>query len=79
MKEENPYIDVTDVPELAEPESKVFVQIECECAYSLKGSSQRCDVDQTLEKMSVVGTDSAAAVCRRGHSLCSTVCPADLL
>src|SRR6266513_678321 len=62
----NSYQEPGDLPELADPNSPSMVQATCECAYSLKGSDMRCDMDQTIEKSSFMGTENTAASCRRG-------------
>ena len=68
----------SDAPELEERHDQILAQITCECAYSLSGSDLRCDMDQTIERSSVIGAESASAPCRRGRSLCSDVCPLQL-
>jgi hypothetical protein len=73
-----PYQDNQDLPDLAATESQTMVQATCECQYSLKGSDIRCDLDQTMERSSVLGNDDSANPCLRGRSLCKDVCPSDL-
>ena len=68
----------SDIPELAEHNDPILVQIDCECAYSLTGSDLRCDMDQTIERSSVIGAESVSVTCHRGRSLCSDVCPQHL-
>jgi hypothetical protein len=67
-----------DLPDLADPDAQTMVQATCECAYSLRGSDMRCDLDQTVERSSVVGTDDSNTICRRGRTLCKEVCPETL-
>ncbi len=78
QKEINPYQPVQDSPELQDPVSQNLLQVTCECVYSLQGSDPRCDMDQTVEKSSVIGADDFEHTCRRGNSICHDVCPANL-
>ena len=65
----------TEIPELVERNDKVLVQISCECEYSLTGSDLRCDMDQTIERSSVIDAESVNSTCRQGRSLCGDLCP----
>jgi hypothetical protein len=71
------YAGAQDLPDLAEP-AHAMVRATCDCAYSLKGSDMRCDLDQTVEKSSLLDADNPSAFCRRGNSLCRDVCPSNL-
>ena len=77
VKANDPYPEAapSDVPELDEPEHQAFIQVHCSCDYSLMGSDPRCDVDQTLERSTVVGVQDAADSCRRAVSICRDTCP----
>jgi hypothetical protein len=72
----NPYQPVSDAPELADASTRDLIDVHCDCEYSLQGSDPRCDLDQTVEKSSVLGADDATHSCRRGNLLCHDVCPA---
>ena len=74
----DPYHAVAEAPELEEPTARNLIQVRCDCEYSLQGSDQRCDLDQVIEKSSVLGADDPSNSCRRGNSLCRDVCPAHL-
>jgi hypothetical protein len=74
----NAYEDATPSPDLEEPDGKPLVRIRCECEYSLSGSDVRCDMDQVIERDSVVGVENAVDTCRRGNTLCRSVCPGRL-
>ena len=75
LKRDNPYDPSPDGLELDEPSRRAIFQAECSCDYSLMGSDPRCDVDQTVEKSSLVGAESQDNVCRRAATICRDVCP----
>jgi hypothetical protein len=79
MKTNNPYLPVPEAPELEDPhDNQVGVQVVCACDYTLKGSDVRCDMDQTIEKTSVIGGDKPTETCHRGRTLCNDLCPSRL-
>jgi hypothetical protein len=71
----DPYRAVQDAPELEDPTVRNLVQVRCECEYSLQGSDQRCDMDQTVEKSAVLDASDPDHSCRRENLLCKDVCP----
>ncbi len=71
----NPYQAVSVAPELTDASTRDLIDVHCDCGYSLRGSDPRCDLDQTVEKSSVMGTDDPSHSCRRGDLLCREVCP----
>lgn len=74
----NPY-QPADLPEdHLDAGAQALVQVNCSCEYSLSGSNPTCDMEQTVEKSSVLGVENAAETCRRGKSLCKDVCPSRL-
>lgn len=72
------YVRTSDVPELPPPEAGRLVKISCSCDYSLSGSDLRCDFDKTIERSTLLGSESPTEVCRRGKILCEDACPRDL-
>jgi hypothetical protein len=74
----NPYEGAQDLPEFQESAAQALVQVSCSCEYSLSGSDPRCDMEETVEKSSVIGVENPTATCRRGKSLCKDVCPSRL-
>ena len=74
----NPYPAAVDLPEFQDQAAQSLVQVSCSCEYSLSGSDPRCDMEETLEKSSIIGADNPTVTCRRGKSLCKDVCPARL-
>ena len=74
----NPYQALSDLPEFQDQAAQALVQVSCSCEYSLSGSDPRCDMEETVEKSSVLGVDNPAATCRRGKTLCKDVCPSRL-
>ena len=71
----DPYHASEQAPELEEAKAANLLQVICTCEYSLQGSDQRCDMDQTVEKSSVIAPDDDAHSCRRGNLICRDVCP----
>ena len=78
MNMANPYQAAQDLPEFQDSDAQALVQVSCSCEYSLSGSDPRCDMEETLEKSSVIGVDNPTATCRRGKALCKDVCPSRL-
>jgi hypothetical protein len=78
LEASNPYQPAQDIPELQDPTTPSIIQITCSCEYSLSGSDPRCDMDQTVEKSSILGVDHPSETCRRGKILCKDVCPSRL-
>jgi len=78
LKAIDPYQVTSDAPELEEPVNKNLLQVVCDCGYSLQGSDPRCDVDQSMEKSSIIAADDLEHSCRRGNLLCHDVCPSRL-
>ena len=74
----NPYQAAQDLPEFQETDAQALVQVSCSCEYALSGSDPRCDMEETVEKSSVIGVDNPTATCRRGKALCKDVCPSRL-
>lgn len=74
----NPYHQTLDMPELEEASAPSVIEVTCECTYSLSGADPLCDVDQTVEKSSVLGTNDPLLACRPGNLLCRDVCPRTL-
>jgi hypothetical protein len=75
LKADNPYLPPSDDPALDESGAQAFVRVDCECQYSLTGSNVLCDMEETVEKSSVIGTDKPAETCLRGRMLCKEICP----
>jgi len=71
----NPYAVRPGDLELDGPGTQAFARVTCECQYSLMGSNVLCDIDQTIERSSVMGADKPAEACLRGRALCKDVCP----
>jgi hypothetical protein len=78
LKDESPYQDSLDLPELAETVTEHSVKAICECSYSLKGSDVRCDLDQTVEHSAFFANQTPEVFCQSGASLCSSICPRNL-
>jgi hypothetical protein len=74
----DPYPAAPEVPEFDDSSHQALIQVNCDCAYSLQGSDPRCDVDQAIERSSVLGADDPAHSCHRGNALCRDVCPPHL-
>ena|SRR5436309_12644414 len=74
----DPYPAAPEDPDLEDPGKEELMQVRCECEYSLRGSDLLCDVDQTVERSSVLAAEDPSHGCRRGRSLCREVCPARL-
>ena len=75
VKADSPYLPHSDDLELDGPGAQAFVRVDCQCQYSLAGSNVLCDMDQTVERSSVMGGDKPTEICRRGRSLCNDICP----
>ena len=71
----NPYQATQDLPGFEEPKAAALIEISCACEYSLSGSNPVCDLEQTIERSSVVGVDNVSSTCRKGKILCRDVCP----
>jgi predicted RNA-binding protein with PUA-like domain len=78
LNDTNPYQPAQDLPEFQDSNAQALVQASCSCGYSLSGSDPRCDMEETVERSSVIGVDDPAAACRRGKALCKDVCPSHL-
>jgi len=74
----NPYQPAHDLPEFQEPAAAALVQVDCSCEYELSGSDPRCDMNEEVEKSSVLGVDHPSETCHRGKALCKDVCPSQL-
>ncbi len=77
MAASNPY-QPQDLPEFQEPAAAALVQVNCSCEYELSGSDPRCDMNQVVEKSSVLGVEHPSEICHRGKALCKDVCPSHL-
>lgn len=66
-----------DAALLQEEPTGPTVLATCSCDYTLQGSDPRCDMDRTEEYSSMLPEESSP-VCRRGASLCRSICPTTL-
>jgi hypothetical protein len=71
----NPYQASQDLPELEGENERTLIAATCDCSYSLMGADPRCDMEESMEKSSVIGVQETKAACRRGRELCKEICP----
>jgi len=78
IKADNPYSVRSDDLELDGSGTQALVRVDCQCQYSLAGSNVLCDMDQSIERSSVIGAEKPAETCLRGRALCKEICPSRL-
>lgn len=78
MAAQNPYQDDSEAAVLLETQEGPLVEVSCDCDYSLRGSDVRCDLDQTIERRSLMSAEKPKELCRQKKSLCKKICPNNL-
>ncbi len=69
----------TVLPGLEETPLGPTDHLTCSCEYVLQGSDLSCDQERTQEFSQTYPQDKDSPVCRRGKSLCASVCPKRIL
>jgi hypothetical protein len=67
--------DGTEIPELSQIPRGKLMRVRCGCEYKLSGANLFCDLEQSQDLQSVMGTDEDAQPCSTAKAFCDSLCP----